>query len=71
MKFNQAKHLIALNWHLFAGISFSLGKNGVRISRLYLLVPALPGLGVAAYLIDSLGALFVIFYLLFFSGFQD
>ena len=61
MKSNQAKHLIVLNWRLFAGISFSLGKNGVRISRLYLLVPALLGLAVAAYPIESSTALLVIF----------
>ena len=61
MRFNQAKHLIALNWRLFAGISFGLGKNDVRISRLYVLVPALLALAVAAYHIESPTALLVIF----------
>ena len=61
MKFNQAKDLIALNWRLYSGISFGLGKNGVRISRLYIIVPVLLGLVVAAYIVNNLTALFVIF----------
>src|SRR5690606_1956826 len=61
MKFNQAKHLIVLNWRLFAGISFSLGRDNVRISQLYLFVPALLALVVAAYLRDSSTTLFAVF----------
>src|SRR5690554_4492106 len=61
MKINEAKDLIALNWRLYSGISFSLGKKGVRISRLFIIIPALFGLVVAAYLVNNLTALFVIF----------
>ena len=61
MKINQAKDLIALNRHLYSGISFGLGKSGVRISRLYIIIPALFGLVGAAYLVNNLTALFVIF----------